>query len=142
MRISNVHSSQSTKTKKTSTNQKGGGNFEHLLGAPNSSAPTNTAGGIAATTSITNVLALQEVSEETTRRQQASREGHTMLDTLERLRQFLLAGRIPVAVILELDQRLQHQRTQTDDPKLHALIDDIELRVAVEKAKLDRARRS
>lgn len=114
------------------------GGFESLLDTATApeAAPVTDAAGIG---SVDSMLALQSVSDEEVRRRQAVREGHSMLDALEGLRRSLLAGAIPPSVIRELDVRLSRQRVGVSDPRLLALIDDIELRVAVEKAKLEQA---
>lgn len=93
---------------------------------------------ITATADISAVLTLQSVSEEETARKQLIRKGHDLLDSLETLRRQLLIGAIPLEVLKELSGRLANQRERVSDPTLIALIDDIELRAAVELAKLEK----
>ena len=59
-----------------------------------------------------------------------------MLDELEQIRLGLLLGQIPRARLEQLAQMVRARREQLDDPKLIAILDDIELRAAVELAKL------
>jgi hypothetical protein len=59
-----------------------------------------------------------------------------MLDELEQIRLGLLLGQIPQARLEQLAQMVRARREQLDDPKLIAILDDIELRAAVELAKL------
>lgn len=119
----------------------GAGGFESLLGGLEA-AGTAEAGGIHATAGISSVdgmLALQSMSDGESRQREAVQQGHSMLDALESLRSSLLSGIVPPEVLQELDRRLARQRTEVSDPKLLEILDDIELRVAVEKAKLEMA---
>ncbi|HVO03497.1 MAG TPA: flagellar assembly protein FliX [Candidatus Cybelea sp.] len=87
------------------------------------------------------VLALQEAPDATTRnraRQRAKERGSLMLDHLEEIRLGLLMGSIPVAKLEQLAQLVRAKREQLDDPKLLAILDEIEVRAAVELAKLSR----
>lgn len=87
------------------------------------------------------VLTLQEAPDATTRnraRQRARERGSLMLDHLEELRMGLLLGTVPLAKLETLAQLVRAKREQIDDPKLLAILDEIELRAAVELAKLSR----
>ena len=87
------------------------------------------------------VLALQEAPNATTRsraRQRAKDRGNLMLDHLEEIRMGLLLGTIPMAKLEILGQLVRAKREQIDDPKLLAILDEIEVRAAVELAKLSR----
>lgn len=92
-----------------------------------------------ATATVGNLLALQEISEEERKRERLVKQGRTMLDALERLRQQLLIGEIPAQMLPELASSLSAQKEAIADPHLLGLIEDIELRVAVELAKLEMA---
>jgi hypothetical protein len=59
-----------------------------------------------------------------------------MLDELEQIRLGLLLGAIPRAKLEQLAQLVRARREQVDDPRLMAILDEIELRAAVELAKL------
>ena len=90
---------------------------------------------------VSTVLALQEAPDATTRnrsRQRAKERGNLMLDHLEELRMGLLLGTIPLAKLETLAQLVRAKREQIDDPKLLAILDEIELRAAVELAKFSR----
>jgi hypothetical protein len=92
-------------------------------------------------TDLTTMLALQEAPDATTRsraRQRAKERGGLMLDQLEEIRLGLLMGTIPVAKLEQLGQLVRAKREQIDDPKLLEILDEIELRAAVELAKLSR----
>ncbi len=90
---------------------------------------------------LNTVLALQEAPDASTRsraRQRAKDRGNLMLDQLEELRMGLLLGTVPVSKLESLGQLVRAKREQIDDPKLLAILDEIELRAAVELAKLSR----
>jgi len=92
-------------------------------------------------TDMTTVLALQEAPDATTRsraRKRAQERGSMMLDQLEEIRMGLLLGSVPMAKLEQLAQLVRAKREQIDDPKLLAILDEIELRAAVELAKLSR----
>ncbi len=61
-----------------------------------------------------------------------------MLDHLDALRLGHLEGRLPLIVIERPSTLVASRRGQIDDPKMEAALDEIELRVAVELAKLGR----
>jgi flagellar motor switch/type III secretory pathway protein FliN len=126
----------------TPARKTGGGSsvsFSSLLSGTQSSSATAQAAEINATTAISNLFALQEISEEERKRERALKHGKTMLDALERLRQQLLMGEIPSHMLADLSLTLEEQKQTLSDPHLMALIEDIELRVAVELAKLEMA---
>lgn len=64
--------------------------------------------------------------------------GNEMLDRLEQLRVAILTGSISKDGLQDMARRLRERTTHSDDPQLDELIDDIELRVEVEIAKLRR----
>jgi hypothetical protein len=105
-------------------------------------APTLAALGPAVLASLDAVLALQASPDATARRRQALRRGDALLDRLEELRVALLEGSLPVATLQELRRALARPGDGCDDPALAAVVGEIELRVAVELAKLERACRA
>lgn len=118
------------------------GNFAHFLDAASvdDAAPAAPLSDIAAASPLSNILALQEISDEESRRRKLKHQAHTMLDTLEKLRHQLLIGAVPASMLSELAQRIETQKQMVSDPGLQSLIADIELRLAVELAKLEKAK--
>ena len=102
---------------------------------PETEAPSDV--GVAA--DISNMLALQEISEEDVHRKKLVQRGKNLLDMLEKLRYQFLMGAVPSHTLEELTRQLSIQKQAVNDPRLLALIDDIELRAAVELAKLEKA---
>jgi hypothetical protein len=105
---------------------------------------TASGGGRAAASANLNPLAgllsVQETEEplEKRSRKRATQRADTILDELEEIRVGLLMGSIPMAKLEQLAQLVRAKRDQFDDPKLQSILDDIELRAAVEIAKLSR----
>lgn len=83
------------------------------------------------------LLSLQEVEDATTRRARAVRRGQDLLDRLDDIRDALLAGVLPRGAIVALADLVRAQRPSVVDPNLQEVLDEIELRAAVELAKLD-----
>jgi hypothetical protein len=89
----------------------------------------------AAVDSVSNVLALQEVGQATTR---ARRRGEDILDRLDEIRHGLLLGSIPRHALERLDQVVRTQIGETNDPRLTEILREIEVRARVELAKIER----
>jgi len=87
---------------------------------------------------IDGLFALQEVADELSGRRRAAARGSALLDRLDELRLGLLSGTLPRAQLETLRQLAREHGPTADDPKLAAILSDIELRVAVELAKLDK----
>ena len=115
-----------------------GGEFNQLLDAsdsPTSTQSTTATGNIA----ITNLVGLQMEDDLPKRIQQHIAHGEELLDQLNNLRMMLLSGEITpqaVATITEQLHGLVEDHTIPD--ALRDIIDEIELRAAVEVAKLER----
>lgn len=83
------------------------------------------------------LLSIQELPDALTGRRRAVQRGNSLLDRLEDLRLCLLAGIVPRERLRQLADLAQSAREGVDDPRLAELLDQIDLRVAVELAKLD-----
>lgn len=92
---------------------------------------------VASTTGIDAILALQTVGDFKESRRKAVKRGTDMLDLLEDIKADLLVGRMGAGQLDALISQLRGMRERVD-PGLDAVIDDIELRVLVELAKLGR----
>jgi len=88
------------------------------------------------------LLAVQEVGDATSGggNARARAWGADVLDRLEEIRLGLLTGSIPVERLENLARLVARQREAGLDPRLSAVLDDIELRARVELAKLGRSR--
>jgi hypothetical protein len=105
-----------------------------------SAAPAENArmGGVSAAMPMDALVALQANEDSTERKKRQVRRGHDLLDGLDRLKAALLGGIVPASQLADLKRQLEQRRENTDDPRLEDLLGHIELRVAVEIAKLGR----
>lgn len=100
-------------------------------------AETQRAGAAAptaATHDIGSILALQAVEDPLVKKKKLVRRGVQLLDTLEEIKADLLLGRVSEGRINQLMALISQARDRSD-PRLDALLDDIELRARVELAK-------
>lgn len=89
---------------------------------------------IAPATSLDALLALQAVEDPLLKKKKLFRRGTQLLDTLEDMQADLLTGRFSESRVNHLMAVLSQAREKAD-PRLDALLDDIELRARVELAK-------
>lgn len=121
------------------TDSAGGARFlDHLDKA--SDGETEAAAPVAGVAALSVVLAAQEVDEdgERSRRQQLVQRGEDILDRLEEIRRDIISGVVPKARLESLAQMLRSRRATASDPRLIQILDEVELRAAVEIAKLTR----
>jgi hypothetical protein len=81
------------------------------------------------------LIALQEIDGPLGRRRRAIGRAGRLLDELEGLKLALLEGGIDEAGLRRLSAVTREQREATSDPRLEAVLDQIEARAAVELAK-------
>ncbi len=81
-----------------------------------------------------------EGSTDHEQRRRLIRHGDDILDRLEEIRHGLLMGAVPKEKLMDLAQMVRSRRETCQDPRLAALLGDIELRAEVEVAKLSRGR--
>lgn len=91
-------------------------------------------------TSVDAVLAAQSVdaTDPDGRRRRSVQRGERILDLLENVRRGLLIGAIPKDQLADLAQVVREKREAGVDPRLAAVLDEIELRAQVELAKFSR----
>ncbi len=114
------------------------GGFSKVLAADAEALPASTVSGGAALGPVDALLTLQEVSEDPGGRYRGRRRGEALLDQLDELRLGLLVGSLPLATVERLAAVAEAKRGQVDDPQLARVLDEIEIRAAVELAKLGR----
>lgn len=74
------------------------------------------------------------------RRRRSVQRGHDLLDGLDRLKAALIGGRVATRDLQAIAGRLAERMAESGDPRLDGLVAEIELRAAVELAKLEAAR--
>lgn len=105
-----------------------------LSGADDTQAPSST-GHVSISQAI---IGIQEVDWEEQSRKENTQRGHQLLDMLEAVRTGLLIGRISLQQLHSLQQTMAKKKSTVNDPRLAAIIQEIEVRAAVELAKLEK----
>jgi len=114
---------------------KAGGKFSVPGEASETVATSNVASG-SPIASIDAILALQGMDDSVSGNKKAFSKGQDLLDRLEEIRHGLLIGSIPVERLKQLQQTLTSYDVTDADPKLAEIVGEIEVRAAVELAKL------
>jgi hypothetical protein len=112
---------------------------------PEAAPETSQASSVSATRGVMGVealLALQDVGGPLERKRRAVRRAGRILDVLDEIRIGLLEGGLNGADLDRLRRAVRDERERTDDPALEAVLDEIEVRAAVEAAKLEQAGRA
>ena len=99
--------------------------------AAQASAPTSAVADVSA------LMALQGVETATERRRRAVRRGGSLLDRLEELKIAMLSGEAGEGALERLGRTLREERPDDDDADLSGLLQQIDLRAAVELAKAE-----
>ena len=115
-----------------------GGFAENLASLDQAAEETQAVDTPSAVGGIAALIATQGMGDSLERetRRRLVQYGEDLLDKLEELRHGLLLGAIPKEKLIALAQLVRSRRDHCTDPHLNALMDDIELRVEVELAKL------
>lgn len=108
--------------------------FALAADAPQRTAPAAGVGGV---TPLDAILALQAEEGPAQKRARQARRGRAALDVLEKVERALVLGRAPAGLRGELEQA-QRGGEATGEPDLDDLLREIDVRLAVEAAKLDR----
>ena len=103
--------------------------------APASAA--TAAAGVSGVTGVNALMALQGVEDAVERRRRAIRRGGGLLDRLDELKLALLSGEAGEGALDRLSRTLREERPVDADPGLNSLLEQIDLRAAVELAKAD-----
>lgn len=136
MKVDKFSSIQATAPKRQARKaDSAAGDFATALAGEAESAAPGAAPSVAPTDAL---LSLQEVPDAVARHARARRHGEDLLDRLDELRLSLLLGRLSPERIEALARAVAAQRDQVSDPRLAEILDEIELRAAVELAKLGR----
>jgi hypothetical protein len=114
----------------------GGPSFTDALAETETPTPT---AGTASVAGAASLLCLQEVADPLQRRREAMQRGHRMLDRLDEIRRGLLAGAVSRDALADLQREAKQARAAGLDAGLDEVLAEIELRAAVELAKLEAA---
>ncbi len=111
----------------------GGSGF---AGQVNGGGPARGAAPPAGVSSVLGLLTVQEVEDSLEEKKRAIQRGDDLLDQLGDLRDGLLTGRFSSASLDRILSMVQERRRQVNDPVLREILQEIEVRAAVELAKL------
>jgi hypothetical protein len=108
-------------------------------GAASAQGPSASGGlsGASNIGSVDGLLALQGGGDYRHAQKQATDRAFSLLDVLDDLKIALLDGTLPRQTLVRLMETLKTRRETTDDPRLEAMLDEVEVRAAVELAKHD-----
>ncbi|MCW5699005.1 MAG: hypothetical protein KIT00_04115 [Rhodospirillales bacterium] len=137
--IGNSTRSERTRDKKTAASNSN--RFSQaLMGITN--GDHDTASSVHASGSVAGLLSVQEAANATDEksRRRVVQHGENILEQLEQLRRDVLTGNVSPDRLATLSQTLRARSEATEDPLLQEIIDEIELRAAIELAKWESRR--
>lgn len=136
MKVSGMAGGRATaprRTDRTAGRPAGAGAFRLPPVTEDAETPKTAGAGPAAATDT--LLLLQEVPDASNGRSRGLQRGADMLDILDQIRHGLLLGQISTERLQQLSRAVRERQKNTTDPRLSALLGEIELRAAVELAK-------
>lgn len=133
-RLSGARTSSKRRSGEAATT--GDGGFAKALAG--STPQAQGSGAAAPSQTINALLAIQEVGDATERPSKGRQRAEDILDKLEELRLSIVFGNVSVARLEQLGDLLRQRDESIDDPKLSEIINEIEIRAAVELAKRGR----
>src|ERR1700761_2861000 len=125
-------------SKTAKTGKASGSGFADSLASLDQAEESQGVESPATVSGIAALLVTQSVGDAVEReaRKRAVEYGNDLLDKLEELRHGLLLGHIPKEKLISMAQMVRSRRENIADPHLSELLNEIELRVEVELAKL------
>jgi hypothetical protein len=127
-KISQIANSKARKSDKSADN------FANYLDTIDSTEPTTHTANIS---DLNMLLALQGVEDQNSNKQ-AKQYGQDLLTSLDKLKLALLSGELMSDQLDKLTNIIQNHKKTVLDPKLNAILGEIELRAAVEITKLQK----
>ncbi|MGF1631434.1 MAG: flagellar assembly protein FliX [Kiloniellaceae bacterium] len=136
MKIERFSGPKAAAARRSGRSAPAGGGFASALAdgpsqaaAPSGASPVHT---------LNALLSLQEVGDSTEGRRRARRRAEDLLGKLEELRLAIALGEVPLDRLEDLARLLAQRQGTVDDPELAQIINEIEIRAAVELAKRGR----
>lgn len=146
MKVQGPGSTRGTSSTKKSSKSRGTGGADFARALNDASAEDSKTENVASggpVSAVDALLSIQQVGDATEGRggkAQAMAWGEDMLDRLEAIRDALLLGAVPHDRLVQLAESVSKRAANTDDPRLAAILGEIEIRAQVEIAKLEKAR--
>ncbi len=128
----------STSKKSGKTSAAGGSFGDFIAQAPKQAAATHSTQSIA---QLDSLLALQGAESPTERasRGRMRKRAISVLEELDKMRLAMLNGNLTVGHMIDIADVVASHREKIMDPKLTAIMDEIDLRAQVELAKMQKA---
>ena len=126
-------------TRKKSGVNSASDSFESLLTGGVEEGQPSEVSETAPAAPLDSLLFVQEMPDDELQWKKAINHGRVTLDALDQLRNALLMGEVPVSMLKRLAGLAASDRPLISDHKLQAILDDIEMRAAIELAKLEMA---
>ncbi len=132
-------SRQAGQTGKKSKVSSGDGTFGSMLvGGAKEADAASAAHSVARVDALLSIQAAENPTERASRRRMHQRS-ERILDELDQIRMGLLTGNMTVGHVLNVADVVAAHREKITDPKLTAILDEIDLRAQVEIAKIRKA---
>lgn len=137
MQINSVKNTKTSSTKKVGTSSASGAFAAELRGHMEGSEATNSVSSSVGITDVSAIIATQSISDDEVKqsRKRGVKRANVLLEKLDEIRD-LLFGRISKERLINIAQFVRDRKEICQDEKLQEIIDEIELRVEVELAKL------
>ena len=137
MKIEGTKSAQSSdKSRKKGAVQKSDGSFGSMVtgGAADTKKSSNTQ----SIAGVDALLAVQGAEDPTARaaKKRMRVRGESILDGLDRIRMSILTGTLTVGEVIQVADMVASHREKIMDPRLTAVLDEIDLRAQVELTKI------
>lgn len=137
MRVNRAGQSSSTVTRRIGKGRSDGASGTFRLAGTGAEQSVQPSGAVGATSNIGALLSIQEVPDATDERSRGLNRGRDLLAELDAIRVGLLTGRLPRERIERILRLLRQKQQGFSDPRLAEIVGEIELRAAVELAKLE-----
>ena len=136
MKVTGPTGTQSTSAARPARGAGGGFSLTQTgsASAPASPAASTSVGGVS---DVSALMALQGVESATEHRRRAIRRGGGLLDRLDQLKLAMLSGEAGEGALESLGRMLREERPLDVDEGLNGLLEQIDLRAAVELAKAE-----
>ena len=134
MRVTGPQASSASSVRKKKGVSSTGETFS--VDTPEEAQTAKASRGVAPTSPLDALLAMQAVEGEDQNESRAKKRGQELLDLLEDVRRGLLTGVIPASKLNGLIAAVRSEQAAVTDPKLKLILDEIDLRASVELEKL------
>lgn len=141
MKVNGVGGPSATSTSRPAARSSAGFSLPGSSSAA-STQSANTASSASSVAGVSALMALQGVEDPTEKRRRTIRRASGLLDRLDELKLAMLGGADGASALERLSRNMAEERPEDSDEGLKSVLDQIDLRAAVELAKSEIARRS